>query len=433
MKRLRSESGSTVVIAIVLMTLMLMTGLATLAIVDVQQRESGVERQRESSLNLNEGVLYAQAFVLARNWPGKATTSSWFPDSCTSGAAVTPLCPDRDALASGSARANFTAADFSSGASWVTQVRDNGRITPTGRDMSRLYYPDEADLAQDGCPRTPCTLDANGDDQIWVQVRTVVRSRPRSVVALLKLEKFQEGFSPSAVTVGSAAVTNNGKKLMVDLGSSQISVRCTPPPDGAETGNACVSYGKKEQISPRNFEMLPPDATTAASPATLERLRDRARQNGTYYETCPPSDADLAGAVVWVANCNGHYSGNITGVGCPSAFTELSKNGDCINSPAAPGALIWERGTLEFTGNATFVGLVYHLNAQNSASAVLDIHGGFQVYGAVAIDGSGQLDIGSSGRANLKYDANAIVALKSTGTAGLVQNTWRELSPNHGM
>lgn len=55
----RDEEGWAVVVAIVLMTIMLGVGLATLAVVDNQQKQSGNERQRESGLNLNEGVLYA--------------------------------------------------------------------------------------------------------------------------------------------------------------------------------------------------------------------------------------------------------------------------------------------------------------------------------------------------------------------------------------
>jgi hypothetical protein len=53
----------------------------------------------------------------------------------------------------------------------------------------------------------------------------------------------------------------------------------------------------------------------------------------------------------------------------------------------------------------------------------------------VTIDGSGRLEVGSSGNnsqkdpPNLQFSPNAFNALASWGTAGLVQSTWRELPP----
>ena len=49
---------------------MLVVAFASIAIVDTQQKRTREQRERESSLNLVEGVLYAQGFQLARSWPG---------------------------------------------------------------------------------------------------------------------------------------------------------------------------------------------------------------------------------------------------------------------------------------------------------------------------------------------------------------------------
>ena len=50
----------------------------------------------------------------------------------------------------------------------------------------------------------------------------------------------------------------------------------------------------------------------------------------------------------------------------------------------------------------------------------------------MAIDGHGHLVVGqaSGNRDTVKFVPNAFNALATYGTTGLVQNTWRELTPN---
>ena len=58
--------------------------------------------------------------------------------------------------------------------------------------------------------------------------------------------------------------------------------------------------------------------------------------------------------------------------------------------------------------------------------------GSAQVVGAVAVDGAGGVVVGSgcgSCGGSILYDPNAAGQVGVAGTAGLVQNTWRELSP----
>lgn len=428
MRRAAGERGSTVVTAIILLGLMMMMGLATAALVDGQQEESTRERARESALNLNEGVLYAQAFVLARNWPSGTGTVA-FPMTCGSNAATTTYCPNRDTLAAASsaagANANFTAVDFRDVAAWTTKVRDNGGT------MGDFYYPEQADNAQPGCPVVPCTKDANGDRQLWVQVSTTVRNRPRSVVALLALEEFKEAFPTNAVTAGHVTVTNSGNhggRALVDVTGSQIAVRCDP------AASACIDFNRDSHIQPRTFAQLPPTQTAALSPPQLARLKARAIADGRYFETCPPASANLAGEVVWVEQCNGSYGSSLQSVSCPTGYPGLSRNGGCINTPAAPGILIWHKGTAQFTGNNTFVGLLHMANDSDGtggiSGTVFRTGGGFQVYGAVSVDGAGGLEVGSAAVPNVKFYPNVFNALGSYGTAGLVQNTWRELEPS---
>ncbi|MCW3011945.1 MAG: hypothetical protein JWO90_2349, partial [Solirubrobacterales bacterium] len=69
------ERGSTLITALLAALVMLALGLALLSIVDVQAKQSGVERTRDRAFNLSESVLTSHAFVLGRNWPASAVTT----------------------------------------------------------------------------------------------------------------------------------------------------------------------------------------------------------------------------------------------------------------------------------------------------------------------------------------------------------------------
>ena len=70
-------------------------------------------------------------------------------------------------------------------------------------------------------------MDFNGDHQLWVQAKAIVRGKPRSIVARLKLEKLRESVPQAGVVAGALQVTNTGNKLMVDGTGSTIVVRCS--------------------------------------------------------------------------------------------------------------------------------------------------------------------------------------------------------------
>src|SRR5947199_8373188 len=125
---LRSETGSVLVIAIILMSLMFTVAVASLRIVETQQQRALEQRQRESSFNLAEAVLLSQGFVLAGAWPGNLASATTTPTMCTS-ATVSAMCPNPNTLAAAGAApsaANFTNVDAAGGSSWTTRTRDNG-------------------------------------------------------------------------------------------------------------------------------------------------------------------------------------------------------------------------------------------------------------------------------------------------------------------
>jgi hypothetical protein len=440
-RNLNREDGWVLVSAIVLMAIMLSVGLSAFAFVDTGQKRSRESRERESALSLAEATLYAQGFALAKNWPnGKA--GAGLGTDCTSAAAVTAstlFCPDRDTLAKGSSSnqsaAQFTDVDFGANATWQTSVRDNSGVLGAAYDPA-LANNTLVDPVKGPCPQTPCRMDWNGDRQLWVQAKAIVRGRPRAIVARLKLEVLRESVPQAGLVAGSLEITNNGNKLMLDGTGAGVVVRCTDP-----TSSTCASYeATKGQITP-------PPTSVPAQPnfmttAQLERFKARAITDGTYFPagTCPADAAQLTGAVVWVERCDADYP-HIGPYSTPCAVPP-SVAPNCINPTTAPGMLIWHCGTLGLTANTTFYGIVYMVNnsdntcsgwaARNAAcgpGTIFESSGGGAVLGALVVDGNACVEVGSNS-INLKFDANVFNSVTSYGTVGLVQNTWRELKPN---
>ena len=70
--RFKQERGFAMVTAIVLLSLMFGVGLVALRATETNSHRSREQRVRESSLSLDEGVLYAQSLVLATKWANAA-------------------------------------------------------------------------------------------------------------------------------------------------------------------------------------------------------------------------------------------------------------------------------------------------------------------------------------------------------------------------
>jgi hypothetical protein len=409
------EDGSALVVAIALLAVMLVVGMASYAGVDRVRQRAVDQRERETALNLAEAVLYSQGFVLALGWPGNAVSGAAMPTTCTSAAVVT-ACPDPRTLAagnaSGAASANFTSVDVAAGVGWTTRVRDNGG--PIGD----AFILSQADAAQSGtnaktgaaytCP-SPCKWDANGDLMLWIQARAIVRGQPRNLVGLLKREEFSESVGGgSAVVAGSFETTNSGNKTIIDASGSQVVVRCT------STDDTCTDYkGSKGQVLPPTIvrDAATPPGMTAAQRGRFMAVAQSSSPS-TYYTSCPST---LTGRVVYIDVLE-------------TTTCSDSNNGD-YNTEADPGIVIMPRGKLAMKGSLH--GIVYMGNAQNSSGAVLTLEANSEIFGGVIIDGPGRLVAGqaSGNRSTVKFMANAFNGLATYGTAGLVQNTWRELPP----
>jgi len=388
MRRLRSQDGSALVVTMFVMATMLALGLPTLAYVDGQHRASADERVRDSAFNLAEGVLDTQVYLLSRSWPGSQQTAR--PATC-SATAVAPGCPDPAQLA-----ASYQSPDWASGTAWTTTVRDNG-----GQALN--FYSDAAVANQP-------TWDANGDSRVWTRAQATARGQTRTLVALVQVQSVDSSllFPHNVITAGWFQTTNNGHKVIVNTRGSAaqpapLAVRCTTRVP------SCLGYeSDKGQVSPDTTQ-TGYSAGSALSPERLDTLRARAIAANTYYASgCP---ANPSGPVVFIENGSCSYNNSA---------------GPCCNTPASPGILVVANGTLSLNGNIEHHGVVYLVNQQNSTDVVFSLGGTSGVVGAVAVDGGGGVLAGSSGL-NVTYASHVFNTLRGYGSAGIIQNTWREI------
>ena len=430
------------VTAIVLMALMLGLGIAALGLTDSESSRTQEQRARESALQLDEGVLYAQSLVLSTLWPNEENA---YPPSCTSGGAASDMCPSAANLA-GASGSNFSNVDQLNSSSWITKVRDNGGA------LKSAYDPLQADAAQTTagvgtCPRTPCTFDFNDDNQIWVQSQSTVRGKSRNVVARLRLEEIVENIPQTAVTAGAISVTNNGNHggtPIIDATGSSVLVRC------ASTALPTCVDAKAGQIVPDPQAGTAPNLMTAAQ---IARFKARAKTDGRYYAGCPTKDPvtnkyDLSGQVVFIEGCTNppNLTNQVETVACAPPTGMATK---CTNAETEPGLILWHCGRADFSGGFTHRGVLYLANntdntcpaslptrgdgkcvGQNvdNARDVLNTSGGFAIWGSLAVDGEACMKVGSNGL-QVRFDGNVFDSASSYGTVGLVQNTWRELAP----
>ena len=435
----RDEGGWAMVTTVTFLGMMMLIGITSLGIADFNSKQTRIQRERESALTLAEGVLMAQTFALARQWPGASRAS--YPATCTSEAATTGQCPNRDTLDQTNSRvpssAAFTGVDFLSGTSWVTRVRDNYGA------MASSYSLAAADQALTGakgtCP-APCTRDFNDDKAMWVQSRAVVRGQVRNVVALMKMEQLQEAVPVTGLTSGALKITTNTNSAMVDATGGNVNVRCVLD-FGLNNQALCTDF-RGGQVTPLPQQR---DQNAVMVPDQIERFRERAIIDGTYHVGCPST---LVGRVVFVERCTDPP--NYGGTWATACSAPLGLSQRCLNTIQEPGVLIVRCGALRMTDTWTYVGLIYFVNGsdgkcQNSEirgttpatcptngsatldpNTVLDTQSGFGVWGSIASDGNACV-LFQSRSMSLKFDIRAFSALASYGTVGLVQNTWREL------
>ena len=419
-RRLACERGLALVSAVVLMTLMTGVGLTAFAYVDVQQRESAVERMRESAFNLSEAVLSAETFLLARKWPD--TPAEAFPNPTTRNCASTGVldpqrCPDPDFLAR-----SFGTADYASQSAWIVSVRDNGGDLPgtakVEQDSGGFYDPadddkvggrgggkdvgddpaNQADDADDTATDAQPAWDYNGDGRMWIRAQASVRTKRRTLVALVDVDEVVESFPRNVISAGWLT-TGGNKHLQIKTGGSMVAIRSLGAP----------SKWQSSQIDGAVTQLT--DGGKALSDRALDRLRQRAAAMGTYYPSgCPSS---LAGELVfiessgWPGLCG--YTGNAS-FNCPSY-----------------GVVVVASGGISLGGTVDYCGVIYLANRDGVDGVLLKTHGTPSITGAVAVDGAGGLEVGNSSKPHLIYEEDAFGAVRSYPSGAIVPSTWREI------
>ncbi len=396
--RARGEEGMALLVVIVLMAVMLTTGLALASTIDTQGSASRAQRVRDSAFNLAESALNAQMFALSRDWPGPGRATLPY-GTCTQ-ATPSVRCPDGATLTGGGS------PDLA-GATWSTTVRDNGAGSAPN------FYSDASTSLQPG-------YDLNRDGRVWVRAQAVAQGRTRTLVALVRAETQEEDLPHAALIAGSLEISNNGKKELIRSDGGAVTVRCDPT-SLLFRGKSCVGHAVNSVLDltsllsgrlATQISGTQPAYSSPVGPAmSLEaraRLKATAIADGTYYAGCP-SAAQLTGRLVYIEAGNCSYTSNTQ-----------------FNSAAAPGAVILNTGSLSLGGTGNFYGVIYNANAAGLSTLGVETQGNAQVIGGVLIDGMAQMVVGSSGL-NIDFDLNAFRAVASYGSAGVVQNTWREI------
>ena len=390
--RLRSESGAALVIALLISALMLGMGLAVLAFADGQMTRTGEERLSENALTLAEGGLNAQANLLSAGWPETADLA-FAPCTQTS---TSSKCPNPANLLKG-----YSGADFGTGgsaASWSISIRDNAL---------GAHYDDTATASQPAWDASG----ANGvpDDTVWLRVEATLKGERRTLVSLVRATPIGQTFPRGVITAGHFHTTNNGNKVIIDTGSGPgILARCNPGAGGPARGNACLDYVvTKGQVWPNLWysDITLPDAM---GPSEVDSLRNRAKAAGTWFNICPGTLPSAPLVFVETGGCS--YTGNAQ-----------------YNTPAAPGMLVLNSGTLNFGGTTSFYGLIYAVNSGGATGNVVSLGGNAQVVGAIVVDGSGGVSAGSS-KLNVLADPNVFNLVTTTQTINVIANSWRELN-----
>ena len=410
--RLRSSDGYAVATAIIVMSVMVTLGLAAMALVDTESRSSGRERTHESRLNLTEGVIAAEIFHLSRTWPANADKA--FPVSCTAGT-TDPKCPSPSQLKAQFASVDVTAPD------WNVTVRDDV--------LGSQYYDDTTVQAR---PR----YDQNVNGEMWVRAEATLKGKKRTVVARVRVEALPLSPPKAPFVAGKFNTGNNAdSKVIVQTTPGVYGVvRCDNGGAVTSHSNDCIDYANG-QLSPTNMVKSDVNAGAAIPPGLMDSLKQMAINNHTYYGNVGTNCPDPSGEVVFIEQGNCSYSGNMT-----------------VNGSTKKGIFVIRNGTLELGGTVSWWGVIYAMNEQGCGSPtasnclnykgyndnVVTVTGTPTVHGAIFVDGEGRLGLGNSGNAGncanclptLMYDPSVVQDLVAYGTAGIIQNTWREIPPS---
>jgi hypothetical protein len=398
----------------------------TLRNVDVQTHQSSHESAGEAAFNFAESALDAETSQLDNKWP---TTAPGWTTACTNQtAAASTGCPGPSLTSS--FNSTYAGTQFRSPI-WQIQVFDD---VPQPNTSYTDYYSDA--LSSGGSLQAP-NYDANKDNKLWVRAQVTINGQTRVVAAEVVRTPQVVALPRNVVTAGGMYTSNNGNKIIVNANDSvqnsgltgEVALRCGTSTTQPVYGDLCAGWDAGHgQLSPPTFDAGYTDATPGGQtlqPEQMWMLRQTAIANGTYYGPglCPPAGQS---GVVYVENANCTYNSNSN-----------------WNSDAAPGMLIFARGTVYFSGTLNFYGIIYMADASPPAPAgppcpasvlqqdesvnggpVFSVHGTGTLFGALFVGNCGVVDAGSSAF-NIQFDSNAFNGALAYETPALAKNTFQ--------
>ena len=433
---LRTERGSALVTAVLVMAIMIPIGLALLAIVDTQARQSGGERTRDRAFNLADSALHSAAVSLSRSaWPSSGTAAPnnsgpvGAPQTCANssfGATLGAATNARSATARLQPNLNASYEDPAyAGATWQINVCDND---PSG--AGPMVWKDAL--------LSSMNYDANGDELVWVRSEAAVEGRRRVLAALVRVDEESAFDARYGLITGrlNAELTNTAgallsgglvEQLAPELlagdplvapdpsaitsppSSGVIAVRCGAL-DGCLTGAlAATSALPLINDLATGGKLVQATSPTAAGTAAIAQLKQQAIASGTYVaSTSGSSGSSNAPACTIPAGANADTVVYIEQVGTTGTPATVGGPGDqfCRLDVAANvtfKALVVANGRVVLRGDNTtksgtvntFRGLLYALNEQRKvlgdaatpAREVIRIARGAHVVGGVAADG----------------------------------------------
>jgi Tfp pilus assembly protein PilX len=427
MKRLAllaDEGGFALATAMAVLFIILTLGLVALQTVDFQSRSSSQETAGEAAFNLAESALDAETAQLGTQWP---SASSPWTAACNQSTAPATGCPGTSLTSSFSS--TYAGSQFKSPL-WQLRVLDN------------TWNPNN-DYYSDSLATSAPNYDANQDSKLWLRGQATIAGQTRVVVAEVVRDPHVLSLPRNVVTAGGMYTSNNGNKIIVNANdcvpncgqsnsgtsglSGQVALRCGTSTTAPSYGTLCAGWDADHgQLSPPSFTSGYTDATPGGQtlqPAQMQALKATAIANGTYYPAgqCPPAGTS---GVVYVENANCTYNSNST-----------------WNSDAAPGMLIFAKGTIYFSGTLNFYGIIYMADQEGPAGPpcsdsvlqndytinggpVFSVHGTGTLYGALFVGNCGVVDAGSSAW-NIQFDSNAFNGAQVYATPALAKNTFQ--------
>jgi len=430
---LRRQDGSALITALMVILVMLPIGMALLAIVDTQARNSDSERTRDRAFNLADSALTSAAFNLGRyQWPasprsapsntgstGTAAQCGLASYGATLGAATNP--GSATARLQPNLNASYDDSAYT-GATWQINVCDDD---PFGAGPT--VWKDGLLLQQN--------YDVNDNQLVWVRAEAKVGTRRRVIAALVRAKQTAALSSKYGLMTGrmNSEVSNTLGSILTgglvgDVATALLQTQplvaadpshTTSPPtsgitalrcgalDGCLTGtlaglgslaafDAVVTGGKLVQAT----------STSATSAATIEQLKQQAINSNTYVATSPGAESPTDPPPCTIpAAANASTVVYIDVVGTTGPPHGVGGRGDryClldVSGNPAYKALVIANGRVVVRGNntangGTFTGLIYALNQQREqlgdaatpTREVIRIDRGAHVRGGVAADG----------------------------------------------